>query len=95
MAAKIPQHPFGTRHAIQLRMPTPRFNVDSPALPAHRRPGMTLVSLVAAKAGREAVWVLIAAAFFVVEALVFLTELPTAKLFHRREANKAAAGHKR
>lgn len=34
--------------------------------------------------GREVVWLLIAVAFCVVEALVFLTDLPLAKFFARR-----------
>jgi hypothetical protein len=34
--------------------------------------------------------VLIAGAFLFVEAVVFLTELPTARFFHRREAAKTA-----
>ena len=75
-------------------MSGPHPTVVSPLRPTARRPGTTLVSLVAAKAGRDALWVLIAAAFFVVEALVFLTELPSTKLFHRREAPKPA-GHGR
>lgn len=69
-------------------------NHESSLRPTSARPGGTLVSLVAAKAGRELVWVLIAGAFFFVEALVFLTELPTARFFHRRETAKTA-GHSR
>lgn len=65
-------------------------NVDFPARTETPAARPTLVSLVAAKAGREAVWVVIASIFLVVEALVFLTELPSARIFHRREAAKHA-----
>ncbi len=58
--------------------------------PTAARRDATLVSLVAAKAGRDIIWVLIAGAFLFVEAVVFLTELPTARFFHRREAAKTA-----
>jgi hypothetical protein len=34
--------------------------------------------------GREVVWLLIAVAFLLVEAAVFLTDLPVARLFSRR-----------
>lgn len=64
--------------------------VDSPVHPETPAARPTLVSLVAAKAGREAVWVVIASIFLIVEALVFLTELPSSKMFHRRETAKAA-----
>ncbi|MCX6951353.1 MAG: hypothetical protein NTV51_04095 [Verrucomicrobia bacterium] len=71
-----------------------RSHTDSLSASPSNQEGSTLVSLVAAKAGREVVWVLIAGAFCVVEALVFLTELPASKLFHRREPTKVA-GHGR
>jgi hypothetical protein len=58
--------------------------------PVESTPEATFISLVAAKAGREMLWLAIAAAFFVVEALVFVTELPAAKVFQRRETIKAA-----
>jgi hypothetical protein len=58
------------------------------------RPRTTLVSLFAAQAGRSIVWVLITGAFLIVEALVFLTELPATKFFPRREAAKVT-GHGR
>ncbi len=58
--------------------------------PTPARPEATLVSLVAGKAGRDIIWVLIAGAFLLVEAVVFLTDLPTARFFHRREAAKTA-----
>jgi len=38
--------------------------------------------------GREVVWVLIAVAFCVVEAVVFLTDLPIAKFFARRRGKR-------
>ena len=75
-------------------MQAPLPTVDSPPRPNDNRPGTTLVSLVAAKAGREAIWILITGVFVIVEALVFITELPAGKLFHRREASKVA-GHGR
>jgi hypothetical protein len=69
-------------------------NLETTPRSAARQPGSTLVSLVVAKAGREALWVLIAGAFLVVEALVFVTERPASRLFHRRETSKVA-GHNR
>jgi hypothetical protein len=85
---------IGTPLAIATRMTSRAAHTESMSRPTADRPGGTLVSLVAAKAGREVVWVLIAGAFFLVEALVFLTELPTARFFHRRETAKTA-GHSR
>lgn len=82
--------PFGTRFATKARMSSSLSNVDSPDRAETPSAQPTLVSLVAAKAGREAVWVLIASIFLVVEALVFVTELPSSKIFHRREAAKHA-----
>ena len=38
--------------------------------------------------GREVVWLLIAVAFFLVEAAVFVTDLPVAKLLSRRPAKR-------
>ena len=70
-------------------MSTPLSNVDF-SRPDTPRPRATLMSLVAAKAGREAIWVVIASIFLVVEGLIFLTELPSSKLFHRRETAKSA-----
>lgn len=75
-------------------MLAPRPTVESSLRSAENRQETTLVSLVAAKAGREVIWVLIASVFFVVEAAVFLTELPATKLFPRRDATKLA-GHGR
>lgn len=75
-------------------MTAPHSHTESGLSTPSNREGTTLVSLVAAKAGREVVWVLIAGVFCVVEALVFLTELPATKLFPRRDAPKAA-GHDR
>jgi hypothetical protein len=65
-------------------------HVETSAHPTLRRPATTVVSLAAAKAGRECVWVLIAAAFCVVEVLVFLTDLPATKRSVRRETTKSA-----
>ncbi len=42
-------------------------------------------SNAATRAGRELVWLLIATAFCVVEAVVFVTDLPVTKLFSRRQ----------
>jgi hypothetical protein len=65
-------------------------NVDSASRPTTGRAGTTFVSLAAARAGRECVWVLIAAAFCVVELLVFVTDLPSGKRSPRREPTKSA-----
>ena len=51
-----------------------------------RRVGMVSDGL--ARAGRELVWLLIAVAFCVVEAAVFVTDLPVAKYFGRRHLQK-------
>lgn len=75
-------------------MSNPTIFVKNSAPPLSERPRATLVSLFAAQAGRNVVWVLIAGAFLVVEALVFLTELPATKFFPRREVAKVA-GHGR
>jgi len=75
-------------------MSATRSPTTSTSSSSSHQEGTTLVSLVAAKAGREVMWVLIAGVFCVVEALVFLTELPASKLFHRREPTKVA-GHGR
>jgi hypothetical protein len=80
----------GTGNAIPARMTAPLSQLEISPRSAENQPRVTLVSLVAARAGREAVWVFIASIFVIVEALVFLTELPTTKVFHRREAAKAA-----
>lgn len=85
---------LGTVNANPQRMSDLRSHTDSTIPSSLHQEGPTLVSLVAAKAGREVVWVLIAGVFCVVEALVFLTELPASKLFHRRETPKVA-GHGR
>lgn len=85
---------LGTQHAMVAPMNSSAANHESTLRPTSARPGGTLVSLVAARAGRELVWVVIAGAFLFVEALVFLTELPTARFFHRRETAKTA-GHSR
>lgn len=68
-------------------------NTESAVSSTPTREGTTFVSLAAAKAGREMVWVLIAGVFCLVEALVFLTELPASKL-SRREPSKVT-GHGR
>lgn len=49
------------------------------------------ISNGAARAGREVVWLCIAAAFFVLEAVVFVTDLPVSKIFSRRDLPKTAA----
>jgi hypothetical protein len=85
----------GTRPAIHVRMFKTQVNVESTSHPNDLRSGPTFVSLVAAKAGREAVWVLIACAFVVVEAAIFVTQLPAARLFARREVSKAAGSFRR
>ncbi len=41
-------------------------------------------SSAATRAGRELVWLLIATAFCMVEAAIFVTDLPVTKLFDRR-----------
>ena len=71
-------------------MSRPQVTPVFPPRPTPARPEATLVSLVAGKAGRDIIWVLIAGAFLLVEAVVFLTDLPTARFFHRREAAKTA-----
>lgn len=86
---------FGTRIAKPRDMSGPPFTVQSPLRPTEYRPGATLFSLVAAKAGREVLWVVIAGVFLVVEALVFVTELPATKFFHRREPAKVARAGRR
>jgi hypothetical protein len=72
--------------------PTILVKNSVPSIGARPRP--TMVSLFAAQAGRNVVWALIASAFLIVEALVFLTELPATKFFPRREAAKVT-GHGR
>ena len=52
-----------------------------------RRAGV--VSGAVARAGRELVWLIIAVAFCVVEATVFVTDLPVTKMFSRRHLQKA------
>jgi hypothetical protein len=47
-----------------------------------------VVSEGIAKVGRELVWLIIAVAFCVVEAVVFVTDLPVAKIFSRRHLQK-------
>lgn len=69
-------------------MSQPQTRTPTPFHPTPPRPETTLVSLVAARAGREVISVLIAGAFLLVEAIVFLTDLPTARCFHRRESAK-------
>ena len=49
-----------------------------------------LFAAAAAKAGREIIWVVIAVAFCVVEALVFLADLPVGKIFHHRNTSKVS-----
>jgi hypothetical protein len=44
----------------------------------------------ASRAGRELVWLFIAVAFCVVEAFVFVTDLPVSKFFGRRELQKSS-----
>lgn len=83
-------HPRGTPLANTAGMSSSLSNVENPSSPTTTRPGTTLVSLVAAKAGREVIWVAIAGIFVLVETLVFLTELPATKIFGRREAPKSA-----
>ncbi len=48
-----------------------------------------IVSGAVARAGRELIWLIIAVAFCVVEAAVFVTDLPVAKIFSRRHLQKA------
>ena len=48
-----------------------------------------IVSGAIARAGRELVWLLIAVAFCIVEAIVFITDLPVGKIFSRRHLQKA------
>ncbi len=79
----------GTGDATVAAMSTPLSYV-APTPANSPRSSTSFVSLVAGKLGREAVWVLIASIFLFVEALVFLTQLPTTKIFHRREAPKHA-----
>ncbi len=43
----------------------------------------------ASRAGRELVWLMIAVAFCVVEAVVFVTDLPVSKILSRRDLHKA------
>lgn len=81
---------FGTRSAMTAPMTSPLANPDTTHRSNPNQAGSTLVSLVAARAGREVVWVLITGVFLLVEALIFLTELPTSRIFHRREAVKSA-----
>ncbi len=75
---------------MSANMTSPLVNPETSHRSNPNQAGATLVSLVAARAGREVVWVLITGVFLLVEALVFLTELPTARFFHRREAAKSA-----
>lgn len=75
---KISARDVGTRGANPARMNTPS-TTDNIAMP--RSGG--LVGAVAARIGRDAVWLLLAAAFGIVEALVFVTELPVGKIFRR------------
>ncbi len=75
-------------------MSGPPFTVESPLRSTENRQGATVVALVAAKAGRELLWVVIAGVFLVVEALVLVTEFHATKIFHRREPAKVA-GHGR
>jgi hypothetical protein len=87
---KTTRCPIGTRPANTKIMSEPRSLFSANTRSVARRPSTTFVSLAAAKAGRETVWVLIAAAFCVVELLVFVTEFPMAKRWQRREAAKSA-----
>lgn len=75
-------------------MSNPTIFVKNSVSSISGRPRTTFISLFAAQAGRNFVWVLISGAFLIVEALVFLTELPAANFFPRREAAKVA-GHGR
>lgn len=90
MKKKTVRAGLGTRFAISTNMTSPLATPDTTHRTNPDQAGTTLVSLVAARAGREVVWVLITGVFMLVEALVFLTELPTARFFHRREAAKSA-----
>ena len=80
---KICARDVGTRGAKSARMnhPSP---TDEIALP--RSGG--LASAVAARLGRDAIWLVLTVAFGIVEALVFVTELPVAKFFHRTPTTK-------
>lgn len=86
---------LGTPNAKLVRMSETTSTTASTSASASHQEGTTLVSLVAAKAGREVLWVVIAGVFCVVEALVFLTELPASKIFHRRESTKVASHGRR
>jgi len=56
-----------------------------------QRSGM--ISNSASRAGRELVWLTVAAAFLIVEAFVFVTDLPVSKVFSRRDVAKSSRAH--
>ena len=67
---------------------SPAPHDSAPALSASdHRAG--LFSIGASKAGRELVWLMIAVAFCIVEAVVFVTDLPVSKILSRRDLPKA------
>ena len=66
------QKRIGTPRANGSPMSQPQITPAFPPRPTPARPEATLVSLVAGKAGRDIIWVLIAGAFLLVEAVVFL-----------------------
>lgn len=67
---------------------------QSSLLPTETRRPRTLFNSVGARVGRDAVWVAIAVAFCLVEALVFVTNLPVTRIFKRRDLPKISRlGH--
>ena len=84
---KISLRDVGTRGANPARMNRPLPTAEIAPL---RRGG--IVGTVAARLGRDAIWLLLAAAFGIVEMIVFVTELPVGKIFHRTATKVSRAG---
>lgn len=70
-------------------MPATSSPQDSPLHSSDAGEQSGVISSRASRAGRELVWLTVAAAFFVVEAVVFFTDLPVSKIFNRRDVQKA------
>lgn len=84
----------GTANANDVRMESAVPTRETSLHPTESRRGATSLNTVGARVGRDVVWVAIAAAFCLVEALVFVTNLPVTKIFKRRDVPKISRlGH--
>ena len=81
VTTRIGAVPVGSSHPIVVQSMT---NTDTADVAGTVRQVAAL-----ARAGRELVWLIIAVAFCVVEATVFVTDLPVTKMFSRRHLQKA------